>query len=409
MNTMAKDFPCSDLVSYHERATQAGKKFVLDAQQILPLVRANRMESDRLGKVADASVQAMTEIGVFRALTPLQWGGLEMHPAQFFEGIMKIASADPSAAWIGGQLAVHSFEIALMQEKMQAEFWADGPDTRASSAYAPLGKAREVNGGYILDGTWAFSSGVDHARWVVLGGGMRNYIVPRSDFEIIEESWDVQGLRGTGSKSVRLKEVFVPDYRAHKLEDTLQGRDPGLAVNDRPLYRLSWLGMFNSTMANSAIGMTVGGFDELIAQTRKRQSKLGSGMSVASNPFMHVRMSSALTKVRGVRERHLANWRYLFDLACRGDEPTQEERLRVRYEASDAAGSCFEAFAEIWQHAGAAAIASNNPLPYIFRDLIAMRNHGSAARDNAASMYMKALFELEGPEVSNMGTMSFYR
>lgn len=409
MSTMPNGIPSAHHENYLERATEVGKKFLQDVDTILPQIRAHRMESDRLGRVADSSVQAMTEIGVFRALTPLQWGGLEMHPAYFFEGIMKIAGADPSAAWIGGQLTVHSFEIALMHEKMQAEFWANGPDMRASSSFAPLGKAREAEGGYVLDGTWAFSSGVDHAQWVVLGGGMRNYLVPRSDFEIIEGSWDVQGLRGTGSKSVLLKEVFVPDYRIHKLADTLNGTDPGLSVNDRPLYRLSWMGIQNSTMSNSAIGMTSGALDEFIAQTRKRQSKLGTGASVAANPFMHMRLANALTRIRGVRERHLANWRNLFEMACRGEEPTREERLRVRYEASDAAGACFEAFTDMWQHVGAAAVASNNPLAHVFRDLMAMRNHGSAGRDNAASMYMKALFGLPGPEISNMGTLAFYK
>ena len=104
----------------------------------------------------------MTRAGVFRALTPQQYGGLEMDPASFFEGIMKIAGAESSAGWIGGQLNVHSFEIALMDKRLQDEFWQDGPDTRASSSYAPTGEWTAVDGGYIVNGTWGFSSGVDH-------------------------------------------------------------------------------------------------------------------------------------------------------------------------------------------------------------------------------------------------------
>lgn len=409
MTQMATAILTTNSTDYYECATAAGKQFLQDVEAILPAIREKRMESDRLGRVCDSSVQAMTDVGVFRAMTPRRWGGLEMHPAYFFDGIMKIASADPSAAWIGGQLAVHSFEIALMSEQMQQEFWGNSPDTRASSSYAPLGSAVEAEGGYVLNGVWAFSSGCDHVEWVILGGGMRNYIVPRSDFEIIQDSWDVEGLRGTGSKSLILNNVFVPDYRIHKLEDTLNDRDPGLVLNQGPLYQLSWMGMFNSTMSNSAIGMTIGGLDELVNQTRKRQGKLGSGPSVAANPFMHLRMANAMTRIRGVRERHIANWHKLFEMACCGEKPSQEERLRVRYEASDAAGSCFEAFSDIWQHAGAAAVASKNPLPHVFRDLMAMRNHGSAARDNAATTYMKVVFGLPGPEVSNMGTLAFYK
>ena len=70
----------------------------------------------------------MVSTGLFRAFTPLRYGGLEMDPASFFQGIMRIAEADSAAAWIAGQLNVHSFEIALMSERMQDEFWGESPD-----------------------------------------------------------------------------------------------------------------------------------------------------------------------------------------------------------------------------------------------------------------------------------------
>lgn len=400
-----------DGAAYRERALAAGAEFVANVEKVVPLINAHRAESERIGRVADASVAAMKEVGVFRALTPLQFGGLELPPAAFFDGIMRIGAADPSAAWIGGQLTVHSFEVALMDERMQKEFWANGPDTVASSSYAPIGKARVVEGGYILDGTWTFSSGVDHAEWVVLGGGDRNYVVPLSDVTIDHESWDVAGLRGTGSKAVTLREVFVPEYRVHKLADTLNDADAGLLINNRPLFRLSFSAMFNSTMSNAAIGMTMGGLQEFIEQTRVRLGRQGTGTASSANPFMQVRLAQALTKVKGVRTRHLENWRMLFDLACRGEEPTQMEKLRVRYEASDAAGTCFEAFADIWPHVGAAAIREGNPMQNVFRDLMAMRNHGSAGREAAACQYIGSMFDQPGPSQSkvDMAMVSYYK
>lgn len=398
-----------DASAYRERAYAAGRDYVAACDGIYELIRAHRDESERLACVADASVEAMVKAGVFRAMTPMRWGGLEMDPASFFEGNMRIAAGDASAAWIGGQLNVHSFEIALMDERMQAEFWADGPDTRASSAYAPSGKAQEVDGGYVLSGTWTFSSGVDHAQWAILGGGVRNFVVPRSDFTIDQSSWDVQGLRGTGSKSITLKDVFVPDYRIHQLANTLNNADPGRVLNDGPLYRLSWMGIFNSTIPNSAIGSTLGGLEDFITETRVRLSKRGTGVPVVENPFMHLRLANALSSVHAVRERHLANWRRLFDMACSGVESTSLDRMRVRFESTDAIDCCFNAFAEIWPVAGAGAVATANPLQQVYRDLLAMRLHGAAGRDNAAGLYIKTLFGLPGPKFSNMGTLAFYR
>ena len=403
--------PAERWAEYRERAYAAGRAFVAAVDDILPIIRAGRTVSEQLGRVADESVAAMVDVGVFRAMTPLQFGGLEMDPASFFEGIIKIGAADPCAAWIGGQLTIHSFEVALLDERAQKEFWADGPNTRASSSYAPLGKAEPVEGGYVLNGTWTFSSGVDHATWVILGGRERNYLVPTSDMTIVQDSWKVEGLKGTGSKSLVLKDVFVPSHRVHSLEDHFFDREPGYAVNDRPLFRLSWRGMFNSIMPTSAMGMTLGGLDEFIAQTRVRMGQQGSGSPVVTNPFMHLRLAQSLTKVQSLRTRHLANWRGLFDMACRGEQPSRLERMRVRYEASDAAGSCFEAFAEIWPHAGAGAVATSNPLQNAFRDLMAMRNHGSAGREGAAGMYISALFDLPLPPIKgyDMGVLAHYK
>ena len=167
-----------DWSEYRNRALTEGKKFLTAVDGILDVVRAGRSVSEKQGRVPDRSVDAMISTGLFRAFTPLRYGGLEMDPASFFEGIMRIAEADTAAAWIAGQLNVHSFEIALMDERLQDEFWGPTADARASSSYAPIGKREQVDGGYVLNGTWTFSSGVDHAQWIILGGADRNFVVP---------------------------------------------------------------------------------------------------------------------------------------------------------------------------------------------------------------------------------------
>lgn len=396
-------------LSYRDRAYAAGQAFLEAVDAILPSIAARSHESERDGKVPDATVEEMRAAGVFRAFTPLQWGGLEMDPASYFEGIMRISTADSAAAWIAGQLNVHSFEIALMSEAMQREFWGDSPDTAASSSYAPIGKVEDVEGGYMLNGTWTFSSGVDHAKWAILGGKDRAFVVPSTDFSIDHDSWDVQGLKGTGSKSLTLKDVFVPEHRVHKFADTYNDANPGWAVNKGPLYRLSFSAIFNSTPTNTVIGAAKGGIDTFIAQSRVRLTRQGTGAPIAQNPFLHLKLANALTKVNGVRERHLANWRNFFEMVCAGERPGAEERMRVRFESADANATCFETIADLWPLAGAAASASDNHLQQVFRDLMAARNHGSAGREMAAGMYIKTMFGMEPPPFTDFGTLAFYR
>lgn len=402
----------NDQAQYASRANEAGAQFLDAVNGIQDIVRSKRAETEAIGQVPEATVAAMTSAGVFRALTPLQYGGLEMTPAAFFEGIMRIAEADASAAWIGGQLNVHSFEIALMDRRMQDEFWSDGPDTRASSSYAPTGKWIQVDGGYQLNGIWGFSSGVDHAQWIIVGGGDRNFIVPRNDFEVDQESWDVAGLKGTGSKSVTMSNVFVPNYRVHMLRDTYEGNDPGLAVNDRPLYRCSFMSIFNSTMANSAIGATLGGLNEFIANSKTRRARRGTGASVTENPHLLVKLAGAYSLVETVKRRHLRHWTELFEIACSGREAPTIKRMQVRFDAADSIAQSMSALEEIWPVSGATSILSSNHLQQVVRDLHAMRVHGSAGREAAATLYSQSLLGLPGPsfeENPSMRALAYHR
>ena len=398
-----------DWSAYRERALSAGRDYLDAVDGVLDSIRSRRSESEEQGRVPDATVRDMISTGLFRAFTPLRYGGLEMDPASFFEGVMKVAEADSSAGWIAGQLNVHSFEIALMSERMQDEFWADGPDTRASSSYAPVGSVVEANGGYVLNGTWSFSSGVDHAQWVILGSRDKAHVVPISDVSIDHDSWDVQGLKGTGSKAVTLRDVFVPGYRTHNFVDTYNDQNPGWTVNNVPLYWMSFTAVFNSTPTNTVIGTGLGGINTFIEQSKMRLTRQGTGSPIAQNPFLHLKVAEALTRIGAARDRHLQNWRALFDIACKGEEASPLERMRVRFEAAYANAACFESFAEVWPIAGAAASASDNPLQQTFRDLMAARNHGSAGRELAAGLYIKTLFGLPPAPFSDFGTLAYYK
>ncbi len=399
-STVASAGSASAGEAYRERALAAGREFLERVDAILPLARSGREQSEREGVVPRRTVDAMAEAGFFRAFTPLQYGGLELSPADFFDGIIRLSQADGAAAWIAGQINCHALEIASMSPRMQDDFWGvHGPDARASSSYAPLGKARKVEGGYVLDGTWTFSSGVDHAHYVVLGGSERNYLVPTTDMTIDHGSWDVQGMRGTGSKAVTLREVFVPEHHVHHLADVVNDKVEGLAVNDRPLYNgVSWFAVFNSTATNTVIGIALEGVREFMEQSRNRHTKMGTGAHILQNPFLHLKLANALTRINGARERHLSNWRRLFDMACRGEKVSLVEKMRVRFESADANATCFESFNELWPVCGAVASSSSNPLQQAFRDLMAARNHGSGGKEMAASNYVKALFGMPAPE-----------
>lgn len=402
---------------YRERCTAAGRKLVADMAPILPELARRAAEAEALGRMPDAAMAAMIDAGVFRALTPRRWGGSEVDPTSFFEMTMKAASACGSAGWVAGLVSVHSWQIALMDERMQAEFWGEGPDTRASSSYMPVGKVTSVPGGFCLSGRWSFSSGIDHSDWVLLGAMVcdsgprefRTFAVPSRDFTIDHESWNVTGLRGTGSKTLTVSDAFVPDYRTHRVTDVYRGSNPGFAVNDGALYRMSWMSIFYSAISAAAVGAATGALQAFIDDARTRVSP-NTGAAAADNVFLHLRLANALGRVETVRRRLLGNWSELFDTVCRGETPTQHDWARNRFWGADTTAESYQAVSELFEAAGGGGIHADRPLQRFFRDLMAMRNHPTAMRERFAQIYVAHEMGLALPafDASTMATLAVH-
>ncbi len=191
---------------------------------------AEGIEAERIGRVADDTAKKMKAIGSIRMLQPKEHGGMEAHPREFAETVMRMASLNPSAGWVHGIVGVHPWQLAFADPKVQQEIWGSDPDTWMASPYMPGGMCIPTDGGYKFSGRWQFSSGTDHCDWAFLGAmacdkdgnmemppRMLHVIIPRTDYEIIEDSWDVMGLRGTGSKDLVVKDAYVPRLPRHGL------------------------------------------------------------------------------------------------------------------------------------------------------------------------------------------------
>jgi 3-hydroxy-9,10-secoandrosta-1,3,5(10)-triene-9,17-dione monooxygenase len=185
-----------------------------------PRLRERAAETKALRKVPQASIDELEDIGFFLALQPKRYGGLELDPQDFFRMQIALAEGCMSTAWASGIIAVHAFQIAVMDDRAQQAIWGDNIHTRVSSSYAPMGKVKVVDGGFKLSGRWGWSSGSDHCTWALLGAmipgdGYRTFLVPKGDYQIID-TWQSMGLEGTGSNDIEVTDAFVPDYMTHK-------------------------------------------------------------------------------------------------------------------------------------------------------------------------------------------------
>ena len=146
-----------------------GQAVLAGLRDLLPVLRERAQETEDNRVVPAESVKALTETGFFRLLQPARFGGLEADPVTFLTAVRLIASACGSTGWVSSVLGVHPWQLGLFPLEAQEEVWAADQGTKISSSYAPTGRAEVAGGGHRLSGRWSFSSGCDHATWVLLG------------------------------------------------------------------------------------------------------------------------------------------------------------------------------------------------------------------------------------------------
>ncbi len=216
------------------------------AHAMVPSLAADEATTTNARHVVAGTIAAYHQSGILRVMQPRRFGG---HQASFgiFSRIVEIlAEGCAASAWVYAVLGEHQWIIACMPERAQQDVWGDAPLAVASSSLAPRETARATAGGWRLSGRFPFSSGCLHAQWAIIGARCedaagnkptRYLLVPMREIEIVDD-WDVLGLRGTGSRSLLLDDVFVPAHRSILLRDLYDGTTPGAEVHpDYPLLR----------------------------------------------------------------------------------------------------------------------------------------------------------------------------
>jgi alkylation response protein AidB-like acyl-CoA dehydrogenase len=340
-------------------------------------------EAEMLGQLPDATAAQLRQTGIVRLLQPAEFGGYEAHPCDFLESVMVIASRCGASGWVAGVVGVHPWELGLFDRRVQHEIWDDDPDTWIASPYAPMGRARPVDGGYRFSGRWPFSSGTDHCQWVVLGGlftdqagavtGGGHFVLPRSDYEIVEDSWDVAGLKGTGSKDVLVRDAFVPAYRTVDEAKLFAGDLAGESGRFGALYRVPWMTLFPGAITASVVGMAEGALAATLAYQRSRVTVFQT--KAADDPHVMAAIGEAASEIDASRRQLLGNMREIYDVLAAGAEITLDHRARARRDQVRAAWRCAHAVDTLFASSGGNAIRSIKPAQRFWRDVHAGLNH----------------------------------
>jgi 3-hydroxy-9,10-secoandrosta-1,3,5(10)-triene-9,17-dione monooxygenase len=359
--------------------------FVKLARDAKSRLRERNARADAERVIPKETIEELKEAGFFRMMQPKSWGGYECHPLEFFDAAIEIASACPSTAWVLGVVAVHNWQLALFPEQAQKDVWEgqNGLDTLIASSYMPVGKVTPDDGGYRLSGKWGFSSGSDHCQWAFLGAfapkeegrppDMFTLLLPRSDYELIDD-WFVSGLKGTGSKSVKVDDVFVPAHRVHRMSDAYRLQSPGNDVNTSPLYRVPFGQLFTRTVATPAIGMLQGALEAYLALNRRRKGR-ADGKSASDDPFNLETCARATLAIREVRALLRNDWNEMMSKAEAGESIEVEDRVAYRANAGAATDRMVKALDELFMASGGSAIFLDQDIQRFFQDIHGARAH----------------------------------
>jgi 3-hydroxy-9,10-secoandrosta-1,3,5(10)-triene-9,17-dione monooxygenase len=374
--------------------TMDRETYLESVRALVPAIRSRAAGCESLRRLPDETFVEYQKSGLLRALQPNGWGGFELSPLTFFQAVTAVAAACPSSAWFLSVVGIHNWQLGLFPEQAQRDVWGKDTSVLISSSYAPTGKVERVDGGFRLSGRWSFSSGCDHCQWVFLGGvapnggplpDMRTFLVPRSDYEIID-NWRVTGLSGTGSKDIVVKGAFVPEHHTHRFADAYLLRNPGQSVNTGPIFRLPFGCVFAFCIAVPAIGAARGALDSYRTYMQKKVAAY-DGSKVADDPFAQRRLSEAAVEIDAAEAEVRATWERMCALAETGEAIPLELRARARWSAANIVLRGVRAVDLLFEASGGRALFLDNPIQRYFRDVHAMRAHALNNPDRASQIF----------------------
>src|SRR6201991_2616605 len=211
--------PNASLSAGHDADDRAYTAMVGRADALIPQLRERAARTEELRRLPPETERDLHDAGLFRIVQPKRVGGYELDYVALVDCADAIGQADASVAWNFANLASHHWMLGMFDKRAQDLVWnKDVNALIASSFIFPAGRARKVDGGYVLRGSWPFSSGVDASQWNMLasvvssddeadGIEYRLFLLNRKDYKI-NDTWNATGLCGTGSNDVRVADAF---------------------------------------------------------------------------------------------------------------------------------------------------------------------------------------------------------
>ena len=348
------------------------------ARSMVPtlLSRARKAEEDRA--VPQQTFDEFTDKGFFRIHQPERFGGKAWDISMMVRLGAELGQGCGSSCWIFSNLAVQNWILGMNNPEAQEDVWGDNPAALIASSFpAKGGKVERTDGGLVANGLWSFASGVDFADWNNMqvfvpperseGSPEHRFaLVPKSDYRVVDD-WYSPGLAGTGSRTIRLDNVFIPEHRTIPSTKLMGGPSPGSKINPGALYRVPPLTLGTKVFASPALGIAKGGLG-MIEDDLSSRNTVGNA-PMAELPTAQVRISEAGAQIEAAEALLLKDCADAMAIAEAGGVPDIDHRARWRRNNAFAVQLCVRALERLNPLVGARGLKPENDFLRMFRDV----------------------------------------
>ncbi|AOM41572.1 hypothetical protein [Xenorhabdus hominickii] len=363
------------------------------------LLREKQDEHNKLGTYSQELHELFLKQGFYRLLQPKRYGGFEFSLAEYYRVMLAISEGHPSLGWNLTLAASHVFLLAShWPEYVQDELFNDNQQFIAAHKAFPAGTCKKVDQGYIIDGFFSYCSGITYSTHVILNvicdskqsnPYSINCIIPRRDFEILNDwgEYRALGMWASGSNSVRLDSVFVPErmtvpFRAFYADQNVDNGTEGTRIHRNPMYLGYLMAPYHANLLVPIIGASKAALEEF-----RKYEKPGD-----TNEMVFVQTLGLATLLSDSAEAILFNVLDKYALLCQRWERhrlpiTVDENLRLWGQLQQAGRLASESIETLFRNAGTSAALKGSRLLQYFNDAQMYRGHIGSQKEQL-SLYV---------------------
>jgi 3-hydroxy-9,10-secoandrosta-1,3,5(10)-triene-9,17-dione monooxygenase len=372
-----------DFLSPAELKALTSQKVIDACRALTQPLREHASQAEKQRRPVDHLWDKIRASGYFYMLIPKKWGGLESSIDEVCDATMALARGCGSTGWVASFGMMHNRHLTGNPIEFQEEVFGGGKYTIYAGASMPFGKAVPAPGGWKVSGRFKWATCVTQSDWVQAvcafesaDGGAPTFgsvMIPTGKGRVID-TWNTDGMRGTGTHDFEVKDVFVPEHHTNRAPPSRDGKGLGSKLYDNPIFAVPLSPLLTFTTLMVVVGMAQSAV-ELYKERLESHTKRGTDARQADKQASQIRLAKADIMVATAemlcREAMKEN---LVGTDLVGDAQVPF-RCKVKAKMGMSAQLCKDAVLLICEATGTSIHYLDNPLQRIMRDMMVATSH----------------------------------